>query len=136
VTLRTMLGIGWSMLFGLAGGWLVLMPWALNLQGSGDWTTVTKDSFWTGLGLLALCLIGLVVTIALVVRSVSPTRRGQDQTTEEDRAEQQDLDRALLQIATKLAADLDGSASGQAVPSSNVSATDGGTPVPQRRVEQ
>lgn len=113
MTLRTMLGIGWSILCGLAGGWLVLMPWALNVQGSGDWTDQTKGAFWTGLALLAVCLIGLVVTIGLVMRSLAPARSPREKAAGEPAAaDQAELDRALLQIATKLAADLNAPANG------------------------
>lgn len=106
MTLRTMLGIGWSILVGLAGGWLVLMPWALNVQGNGDWTDVTKGAFWTGLALLAVCAIGLAVTIGLVVRALTPQRSPRPRQAAETRDNQAELDRALLQIASKLAADL------------------------------
>ena len=112
MTLRTMLGIGWSILVGLAGGWLVLTPWALNVQGDGDWTDLTKGAFWTGLALLAICAIGLAVTIGMIMRTLAPARppRQQLAAAGEDQAE---LDRALLQIASKLAADLNAPANGQ-----------------------
>lgn len=116
MTLRTMLGIGWSILCGLAGGWLVLMPWALNVQGDGDWTTVTKGAFWTGLILLAVCLIGLLVTIGLVLRSLAPARPPQAKQAEQSGPDQAELDRALLQIATRLATDLNGSSRDGHVP--------------------
>src|SRR5262249_61659070 len=41
MTLRLILGLGWSLVAGLAGGWLLLAPWALAEQGDGAWTTVT-----------------------------------------------------------------------------------------------
>lgn len=118
MTLRTMLGIGWSMVTGFVGGWLVLMPWALNLQGGGDWTTVTKVSFGTGLGLLVFCLIGLVVTLLQIVRLVAPPRRARasEPAAAQEHADQESLDRALLQLATKLVSDLEAPAPGQAQP--------------------
>lgn len=118
MTLRTMLGIGWSIVTGLAGGWLVLMPWALNLQGGGDWTAVTKVSFGTGLGLLAFCLVGLVVTSLQIVRLVAPPRRARaaEPAAQQEHADQESLDRALLQLATKLVADLEAPAPAQTQP--------------------
>lgn len=114
MTLRTMLGIGWSILFGLAGGWLVLMPWALNVQGDGDWTDQTLGAFWTGLALLAVCAIGLAVTVGLVMRTLAPERPPRQRQAVEAAEDQAELDRALLQIASKLAADLNAPANGQA----------------------
>jgi hypothetical protein len=116
-----MLGIGWSILVGFAGGWLVLMPWALNLQGGGTWTTVTKVSFGTGLGLLVFCLIGLIATTLQIVRLLAPPRRARatepaEQQQQQQQADQESLDRALLQLATKLVADLEAPAPGQAQP--------------------
>jgi len=108
-----MLGIGWSILVGLAGGWLVLMPWALNVQGNGDWTDLTKGAFWTGLALLAICAIGLIVTIGLIVRAVTPQRPPRQRPAAETNDNQAELDRALLQIASKLAADLSAPANGR-----------------------
>ncbi len=118
MTLRTMLGIGWSILLGFAGGWLVLMPWALNVQGGGDWTTVTKVSFGTGLGLLVFCLVGLVVTTMQIVRLLAPPRaaRAAEPAEQQQQADQESLDRALLQLATKLVADLEAPAPSPAQP--------------------
>jgi len=113
-----MLGIGWSILCGFAGGWLVLMPWALNVQGGGDWTTVTKVSFGTGLGLLVFCLIGLIATSLQIVRLLARPRqaRAPEPAAQQQHADQESLDRALLQLATKLVADLEAPAPGQAQP--------------------
>ncbi len=138
MTLRTMLGIGWSMVTGLAGGWLVLMPWALNVQGSGDWTTVTKVSFGTGLGLLVFCLVGLAVTSLQIVQLVAPPRRvrAAEPAAAQEHADQESLDRALLQLATKLVADLEAPAPGQAPAAAAqpaaapASTTSAGAPVP------
>jgi hypothetical protein len=136
VTLRTMLGIGWSILCGFAGGWLVLMPWALNVQGGGDWTTVTKVSFGTGLGLLVFCLIGLVATTLQIVRLLAPPRRarasesGEQQQQQQQAADQESLDRALLQLATKLVADLEAPAPGQTQPAGPAAAPAAAAPAP------
>src|SRR5438094_119352 len=58
MTLRLIVGLGWSLAAGLAGGWLVLSPWALGEQGNGDWTTVTRTEVPSGLGLLVLAVAG------------------------------------------------------------------------------
>ena len=138
MALRTMLGIGWSILCGLAGGWLALMPWALNVQGDGDWTAVTKGSFWTGVGLLALGLVGLVVTLGEVARLLAPSLRTREhRPAGEHRADEEELDRTLLQLATKLAADLDASTSSRAAvaaPTDGSSVDDHGAT--RSRVEQ
>lgn len=133
MTLRTMLGIGWSMVTGLAGGWLVLMPWALNVQGGGDWTTVTKVSFGTGLGLLVFCLVGLIATSLQIVRLVAPPRRAraaEPEAAAQEHADQESLDRALLQLATKLVADLEAPAPGQAQPAPEPAAAPAAAGVP------
>lgn len=138
MTLRTMLGMGWSLLTGLAGGWLVLMPWALNEQGGGDWTTVTKVAFGTGLGLLVFCLVGLLATSMQIARMVAPPRRPRSErpAAAQEHADQESLDRALLQLATKLVADLEAPASEQAPPAfpepvtASAPASSAGTPAP------
>jgi hypothetical protein len=68
MTVRIVLGASWALAVGLAGGWLMLSPWALGEQASGrDWTSVTQAEFFTGLGLVVLAVagLGLVVTQAL-----------------------------------------------------------------------
>ena len=125
MTLRTMLGFGWSIVTGVAGGWLALMPWALNVQGGGQWTAVTKVSFGTGLGLLVFCLVGLVATSLQIVRMVAPPRRARaaEPAAAQEHADQESLDRALLQLATKLVSDLEAPAPGQAHAASEAAAT-------------
>lgn len=133
MTLRTMLGIAWSILCGIVGGWLVLMPWALNVQGGGDWTTVTKVSFGTGLGLLVFCLIGLIGTAMQIVRLLAPPRRAraaEPAAQQQQQADQESLDRALLQLATKLVADLEAPAPGQAQTAGQTAAPAAGPSAP------
>lgn len=65
--IRQAVGTAWSLLVGLAGGWLVLSSWALGLQGGGDWTNATKTEVGTGLFLVLIALIGLVVVIGDVM---------------------------------------------------------------------
>lgn len=116
MTLRTIFGIGWSAVVALAGGWLVLSPWALNEQGGGSWTTVTKVSVGTGLGLLAFAVIGLAVVGIQIALLLRPEREPAPEV--EPALEQANLERALVQLATKLVADLDREPAAVAVPAS------------------
>jgi hypothetical protein len=71
MTVRVVLGTSWALAVGLAGGWLMLSPWALGQQPSGkDWTSVTRTEFFTGLGLVVLALAGLVLVTSQAVRSL------------------------------------------------------------------
>jgi hypothetical protein len=69
--IRTILGAGWALAVGLAGGWLMLSPWALGEQASGsDWTSVTQTQFFTGLGLVILAVAGLAFVAMQAVRGL------------------------------------------------------------------
>ena len=71
MTIRAVVGTSWALAVGLAGGWLMLSPWALGDQPSGkDWTSVTRAEFFTGLGLAVLALAGLVLVASQAVRSL------------------------------------------------------------------
>jgi hypothetical protein len=71
MTIRAVVGTSWALAMGLAGGWLMLSPWALGEQPSGkDWTSVTRAEFFTGLGLAVLALAGLVLVASQAVRSL------------------------------------------------------------------
>ena len=120
MTLRVVLALAWSLILGLAGGWLILSPWAVGQQpSSGDWTAVTNAQVRTGIGLLVLAIIGLVLAIAegvsvlreagVLVRRVPAAEPGEAQLAALDRpaASTDDLDRALISLASTLAADLD-----------------------------
>lgn len=61
----------------LAGGWLVLAPFALGYQPDGaDWADATIADFTTGLVLLALGAIVTVVFAVSVVARLRPAGRG------------------------------------------------------------
>ena len=120
MTLRAVLALAWSLIMGLAGGWLILSPWAVGQQpSSGDWTVVTNAQVRTGVGLLVLAIIGLVLAIAegvsvlreagVLVRGVPAAEPGEARSAARDRpaASTEDLDRALISLASTLAADLD-----------------------------
>jgi hypothetical protein len=108
---RVVVGVTWSLITGLGGGWLLISPWALGVQSSsGDWSDVTKAQFWTGAGLVALAVIGLAVVatqIGTTLRGVRATpgaamnagpAGGQRSTA--------DTDAALIALANALVADL------------------------------
>jgi hypothetical protein len=71
MTVRVALGASWALAVGLAGGWLMLTPWALGQQASGkDWTSVTRTEFFTGLGLVVLAVLGLGLLAMQIVRAL------------------------------------------------------------------
>jgi hypothetical protein len=55
-------GLGASLLTLLAGGWLILAPFALGYQAgtTGGWTDMTQNDFWVGCGLVLIAVAGLV----------------------------------------------------------------------------
>ena len=81
MVVRILLGTAWVLIVGLAGGWLMLSPWALGQQPSGkDWTSATQTEFFTGLGLVVLAVLGLglVASQAIsVLRESGGLGRGQ-----------------------------------------------------------
>ena len=112
MTLRLILGLGWSFVAGLAGGWLVLAPWALGVQGSGDWTTITKSEFGAGLGLIVLAVAGMVVVAVQTVSTLresgllAPARAAAARTADGTTASPE-MEQALIALAQALAEDLD-----------------------------
>ena len=71
MTVRTVLGASWALAVGLAGGWLMLSPWALGEQPSGgNWTSVTQTQFFTGLGLVVLSVLGLALVALHAVQGL------------------------------------------------------------------
>lgn len=110
MTLRLIFGLGWSLVTGMAGGWLVLAPWALGEQGVGDWTTVTRNEFGTGLGLIALAGLALLVVTVQSVRSLrevgvrAPPRPARSPAGVVSSPE---MEQALIALAQALADDLD-----------------------------
>jgi hypothetical protein len=120
MTLRAVLALAWSLVTGLAGGWLILSPWAVGQQpGSGDWTPVTTAQVRTGAALLVLAVIGLVLAIlegvsvlreagVLAPKAPAPQRAESGVGgREQPESSTVDLDRALISLATTLAADFD-----------------------------
>jgi hypothetical protein len=67
---RPVAALVWALVSGLAGGWLVLSPWALGTQAAGGgWTDATRSVVATGAFLVLLAVIGLLVAIADVLRT-------------------------------------------------------------------
>lgn len=111
MTLRLILGLGWSFVAGLTGGWLVLAPWALGEQGGGDWTTVTKYEFGAGLGLIVLAIAGIAIVAVQSVRTLRETgvlapSRSSGRATDGVTASPE-MEKALIALAQALADDLD-----------------------------
>lgn len=120
MVLRVIAGAAWSLVTGLAGGWLLFSPWALGEQSStGDWTDVTKTQFFTGAGLVVLAVAG----IALVVAQVAAATRGANATQAiggrartNGAGASADSDAALIALANALVADLNRAPAPQAPP--------------------
>ena len=54
-------GIGASLIALLAGGWLIVAPFALGYQAgnTGGWTDMTHNDVWVGIGVVILSAAGL-----------------------------------------------------------------------------
>ncbi len=136
MTTRTIVGLSWSFISGLAGVWLLLSPWTLGEQHGGDWTTVTRTQFGTGLGLAVLGGIGTIVVVAQVVGALRasgvlrhPTARAAASAASSRST--QEMEQVLVSLASALAADLSrqqGSPAAQ--PGEARPAEAAGTPVP------
>jgi hypothetical protein len=111
MTLRAILGLGWSLVVGLTGGWLFLAPWALGEQRAGDWTIVTKSELGAGAGLVALALVGIAIVAAQAVRTLRESGAlGRVQPSggpAEGVTASPEMEKALIALAQALAEDLD-----------------------------
>lgn len=68
---RRLVGAVASCLALLTGLWLILAPFALSIQPDhGDWTDETYTDVWSGIGLAALGLFGMIAFAAALVRAV------------------------------------------------------------------
>jgi hypothetical protein len=112
-----------SLVIALAGGWLILAPFALGYQPYGaDWTSQTVNNFAMGIPVAVVALISFALFFysllgALRAAGVITARpRPVAQTTAPYQPQvtppqavapsQSDLDRTLATLATALAADL------------------------------
>lgn len=110
MVVRLIVGVSWSLITGLAGGWLLFSPWALGEQSSsGDWTTVTKTQFWTGAGLIAIaviCLAVLAAQVAQALRGVPGAATATNRGRSAPAVSNVEMDAALVSLANALVADL------------------------------
>lgn len=107
--IRVIVGIAWSLTTGLAGGFLLLSPWTLGEQSSGDWSNVTKTQVWTGAGLVALGIVGLglvAVQFSRLIRDSGAVPVRDAQARPAGTAPNGEMDAALLALANALVADL------------------------------
>ena len=80
MTVRTVVALSWSLITGLVGGWLMLSPWALGEQTPGEgWTRVVRTEFFSGVGLVALALIGLLVVAVAQALTADLMSKGSSQ---------------------------------------------------------
>jgi hypothetical protein len=67
---RPVAAVTWALVAGLAGGWLLLSPWALGLQATGGgWTDASRSVVGTGAFLVLIAVVGLVVAVRDVLGS-------------------------------------------------------------------
>jgi hypothetical protein len=124
---KYIIGMVVSLILLLAGGWLILAPFALGYQHSGaNWTSQTTNDFVTGIPVAVVALASFLLFFAallgalraagmLVARqrvqqlqaasapAVSPSQTGLPQAPASN---QGDLDKTLATLAAALAADL------------------------------
>jgi hypothetical protein len=105
MTLRLVFGLSWSLVTGLAGGWLTLSPWALGTQGEGGWSTVTRGEVGAGLGLVVLAVAGIVFIAAQTAAVLREA--GSDRSRRAAAATPPEMEQALIALAQALAEDLD-----------------------------
>ena len=118
---RPVAALVWALVSGLAGGWLLLSPWALGLQSTGGgWTDATRSVVATGAFLVLLAVVGVLLAIADVLRTfrtlgvVQPKPSQQPQTAAQPQAPAQpaaaaadvDMDNLLAALARVLADEL------------------------------
>jgi hypothetical protein len=126
-----------SLVIFLAGGWLILAPFALGYQTYGaDWVSQTTNDFVVGICVAVVALIGFVLFFASLLGSlraagvIAARPRSQAvaapaQTPSQAGAvpaaasNQSDLDRTLATLAQALAADLNARRQGNGDPQTN-----------------
>jgi len=116
-------GMAASLIIALAGGWLILAPFALGYQPYGaDWASQTTNSFVTGIcvavvALLAFILFflsllgslraaGVLAARPTVVAQAPAPYQAQASMPQAPAQSQSDLDKTLATLAAALAADL------------------------------
>ena len=122
-------GMAVSLIILLAGGWLILAPFALGYQPYGaDWVSQTTNDFWVGIPVAVVALVSFVLFFASLIGSLRaagallarPRLQQQAPATipgagmmqapapvaPATYSSQSDLDQTLATLAAALAADL------------------------------
>ena len=64
-------GMAASLIILLAGGWLILAPFALGYQPYGaDWVSQTTNDFWVGIPVAVVALLSFVLFFASLIASL------------------------------------------------------------------
>ena len=107
-----------SLIILLAGGWLILAPFALSYQpANADWTSQTVNDFVIGIAVAVVALIGFILFFYTLLGSLraggvlAARTRPVEQATvpspvPQASATQSDLDRTLATLAAALASDM------------------------------
>ena len=112
-----------SLIILLAGGWLILAPFALGYQPYGaDWASQTTNDFVAGIAVVVVALLSFVLFFYALLGSLraagvlvsrpqpqapaSPEYQAQVAQPQASASPQSDLDRTLATLAAALAADL------------------------------
>jgi hypothetical protein len=116
-------GMAASLIIFLAGGWLILAPFALGYQPYGaDWVSQTTNSFIMGICVAVVALVafvlffysllgslratGVLVATSRVVAQAPVAYQAQTPIPQAAAQSQNDLDKTLATLAAALAADL------------------------------
>ncbi len=116
-------GMAASLIIFLAGGWLILAPFALGYQPYGaDWVSQTTNSFVIGICVAVVALVAFALFFSSLLGSLraagvitAPTRvvaqaptpsQAQVPIPQVSAQSQSDLDKTLATLAAALAADL------------------------------
>lgn len=116
-------GMAASIIIFLAGGWLILAPFALGYQSYGaDWVSQTTNSFILGICIAVVALVafalffmsllgslrtaGVLVVPTKVVAQAPAPYQVQAAAPQVSAQNQSDLDKTLATLAAALAADL------------------------------
>jgi hypothetical protein len=107
-----MWGVAMSLIVLLTGAWLMLAPFALGYQpSSASWASATGNSFWVGLAIVVVSLLGVQLFAWSALRQarqagVLGNRKQSPQGTGDAQVRIADLERTLAQLAAVLAADI------------------------------
>ena len=112
-------GIATSLITLLTGAWLMLAPFAIGFQPSGDWIKATQDDFWTGLMVAIVSLLSLLLFVFSLRRElraaglipdqpkpVAPTAPSQAAQALIAKLDEDELERTIAILVASLAADL------------------------------